>query len=766
MSQSTFKLALQIGATIGQSFKSSVKGSQAQLNTLGASIKQLKQQQDAIRKFEIDEANVGKARVEYNHAVKDLSKLRRELHASGPPTKKMARNFQSAQERVNRLSQRLATQRDRLHKTRSALNQTGLSTKNLIRDNDRLGRSVDKLRNKYTKLSSAIKKNEANKAKRAEARGQLFDALAIGATVAAPLSIAIDYEQSIKKLGAITRNSDNNAVMATFDKTARKLGQETQFKSSEVASAMTFLGMAGFDANKITESIPGILDLAMAGDTDLAATSDIASNILSGFSLQADQMGRVGDVLTATFTNSNTNLSMLGETMKFVAPVAASTGASIEDLAAMTGLLGDAGIQGSRAGTALRATFLRLSAPSGQAMNALTELGISVQDEFGNLRPVPVLLQEIADAMEGLGTAQKQAAVKQIFGEEASSGVIKLLEQAKQGELTRFISALGDANGRASEVAKKMAESTHGSLKRLGSALESVAISVGSLLLPMIASGAELFARIASGVTRFAETFPFLTKVVVGAVAGLTAMKVISVASVYTYTFLKGSVLSLVTAYRVVSAAMTLANLGMVRLNILSALTTVRMGIMTAAQWALNVALTANPIGLVVAGIALLAGAAFTVVKYWEPIGHFFSGLWEGIKNVTGKAVKWMLGQIDLLLNPFNLLKKVFGVVTDWIGDDTSSNLIDGQHRSAVSGKPFAAQPVFARLDSPPDISKKIQSVQSPQRVSQHTHIDAPITIHAAPGMDERTLANEVHRQLEQREVRALSERRAVLYDQ
>ncbi|SMG64175.1 phage tail tape measure protein, family, core region [methanotrophic bacterial endosymbiont of Bathymodiolus sp.] len=767
MAQSSFKLALQIGASIGQSFRTSVRGSQSQLNQLGSSINKLKNQQASIKKVELGEASVGKARVAYEAASRELSRLRREVASTDQPSKQLTQSFEAAKRKTERLSQALGKQRDRLQQSRRELQQAGVSARNLIGNNARLGASVERLSQKYRKLNQAMRAQEANKARRADLRGQMFDAVALGATVVAPIKIAVDFEQSIAKLGAITRASDES--LKGLEKAARQLGESTMFSASEAASAMTFLGMAGFKTNDIIAATPGMLNLAQAAGSDLADTADIASNILSGFSLNAEDMGRVGDVLSATFTSSNTTLQMLGDTLKYAAPVASAAGASIEEVAAMAGLLGNVGIQGSMAGTALRASFLKLSAPPKVAADALANLGVEVKDLDGNLRPVPELLKELAQATEGLGSAERAEAIKQIFGAEASAGLTELLKQAGSGALDTYIQQLQQVQGTADVMAKKMSATTAGSLKRLGSALESVAISLGSLLLPTVAAGAELFAGMASWVSGAAQEYPFLTKVIVGATVGLIALKVTAIAGAFVYTFLKGGVLSLVTAYRTFSAGLALAQAGMARMNILSALSAARMGIVTAAQWALNIAMTANPIGLIVAGIAALAGAAYLLIQYWEPIGEFFSGLWEGVKEMTSGAVDWLLGKIDLLSKPFELLGDAWNAISGWVSgdDETDASQSTNKRRLATAavGTALAAGPVMALPDATLDALPQIEAVSATTHNQKTLNIDAPITIHAAPGMDERAIANEVQKALEQNQARAESDKRSALYD-
>ena len=731
MAQTAFKLAIQIGAAVSGSFKTAVKGSQAQLGQLGRSLDKLKGQQGAVKKFELGQANVGKARAAYNAASREVMQLRKALAQTDKPTKQLTQAFAAAKQKAERLSQALGTQRDRLNRTRQELSRSGIDTRDLARENAHLGATVDRLSQKYQKLGKIMRAQEANKAQRADLRGQLFDAVALGATVVAPVKVAVDFEQSIAKLGAITRADE--ASLQSLEHTARKLGESTLFTASQSASAMTFLGMAGFKTNEIIAATPGMLSLAQAAGAELADTADIASNILSGFSLEAAEMGRVGDVLSAAFTSSNTTLQMLGDTLKYAAPVASAAGSSIEEVAAMTGLLGNVGIQGSMAGTVLRAAFLRLSAPPKMAADAIDELGLSVKDAEGNLRPIPEILRDIGFATQQMGTAEQAEVIKRLFGSEAASGMTELLKQANSGALDDYIVQLGQAQGTADAMAKKMSDTTHGALKRLGSALESVAISLGSVLLPTLATGADAFARIASTVSQAAQEYPLLTKVMVGATVGLIGLKVVAIAGTYAFTFLKGGVLTLVTAYRTLSAGLALAQLGMTRLNVLSTLSAVRMGVVTAAQWALNVAMTANPIGLIVTGIAALAGAAYVLIQHWEPLGAFFSNLWGNIKTVTAEVVDWLLSKLSVLASPFQVLGKVWDGITGWWGDEEaeSAPVRTKPLAAAALGAALSAQPVMA-LEPKSEIGTETSAI--PGAAIQSDHPAQPmVTVQSPP---------------------------------
>lgn len=758
--KSSFKLAIQIGAAVSGSFKTAIRGSQVQLNQLGGALKKLRSQQQAIGKFEIAEANLGKARVAYNAAAKEVMRLRKEMAATDQPSKKLSQSFELAKQKAASLSIKLGSQKDKLRQVRRELDGAGINARKLASENKRLGSTLDRLNTKYKKLTQSMRAQEAVKARRAGLRGQLFDAVALGAVIAAPVKIAVDFEQSIAKLGAITRADEKS--LQSLETTARKLGETTLFTASQSAKAMTFLGMAGFKTNQIMAATPGMLNLAQAAGSDLAVTADIASNILSGFSLEAEQMGRVGDILSATFTSSNTTLQMLGDTLKYAAPVASATGASLEEVAAMAGLLGNVGIQGGMAGTALRAAFLRLSAPPKMAADAIEQLGLSVKDTEGNLRSMPVLLKEIGMATQSIGTAEQAAIIKKLFGSEAAAGMTELLKQAGSGALDDYIAQLQKAKGTANEMAQKMGDTTSGALKRLGSAMESMAISLGNVLLPTVAAGAGIFASFASGISSASQEYPFLTKVVVGVTAGLIVLKVTAIAGAYAFTFLKGGVLTLVTAYRTLSAGIALAQLGMARMNVLAGLSAIRMGVITAAQWALNIAMTSNPIGLIVVGIAALAGAAYMLIQHWEPIGEFFSSLWQGVKDMTSAAVDWIVGKLDFLGKPMEMLGSAWDSVTGFFGDDDEpkskpKNNLGKLARATVGTALVASTPVMAATQSP-ELPAVMQQSRSP--VEQVVQIDAPITINAQPGMDERAIALEVQNALNRQQAQ-----RSALYD-
>lgn len=425
-------------------------------------------------------------------------------------------------------------------------------------------------------LASRIKRTEAalnrqatlqrNKDKRRELHGEVMGTLASVGAMVIPVKIAIDFEDSMARVKALSNATEEEFAQLTAK--ARQLGRDTRYTASQAAEGMQYLAMAGFKTNQILDAMPGMLNLAAAGATDLGRSSDIASDILSAFQIKAEEMPRVADILCKAFTSSNTTLETLSDSMKYVAPVASAAGISIEQCAAMVGLLGNVGIKGSRAGTALRAAMLRLVAPPKMAADALKSLtgiddgdelaaqvedlkhtqkvledmGIKTKDAAGNMRPIVDILEDFNERTKDMGNADRLEKVKHVFGVEASAAMEALLVQAgktvdENGQaivdaygnqttaLRKYIGELENSEGTATRIAETMENTTGGGLRKLKSAVEDTAISFGNLLLPGILATAGALTVVSNGVSGLVTEFPVASKVVALAAASLVVSR-------------------------------------------------------------------------------------------------------------------------------------------------------------------------------------------------------------------------------------------------
>ena len=351
---------------------------------------------------------------------------------------------------------------------------------------------VDMISGPLDRVRNAMKSVEGGAAALGKRMGNLAlgmapVALAAGVMLGsfgACVGVAAGFEDQMAKVGAVSRASSEE--MAALEATARELGATPQFTAVQVGEAEQYLAMAGFSAKENIAALPGVLNLAAATATDLGRAADISSDILSAFGLEAEQMTRVADVLALTCATANTNMELLGDTMKYVAPVARMAGLSLEETSAMAGLLGNVGIKGSQAGTTLKAMLNKMAAPTKEAQELFQKLGVTVKDSAGNLRSPVTVLGEMAAGLKKMGTAEQIAAMKMIVGEEAIAGFSELIEKEGIGAIAEYAKQLEAGGGSAAEMAARMNDTLAGSLRGLSSAWESVQITVGKLFIPAV----------------------------------------------------------------------------------------------------------------------------------------------------------------------------------------------------------------------------------------------------------------------------------------
>ncbi|NVK42100.1 MAG: phage tail tape measure protein [Oceanospirillaceae bacterium] len=536
----------------------------------------------------------------------------------------------------------------------------------------------------------------------------------IGRALLEPINVAADFEEAMDTVKAIT--GANTQEINELTKTARMLGESTSFSASQAADGMKYLGMAGFETSEIIKSMPGVLNLAKAGAVDLGRASDISSDILSGFGLEAAQMGRVGDVLAKTFTSSNSTLEMLGETMKYVGPLAKTAGIDIETMAAMTGLLGNAGIKGSQAGTTLRAMLSRLTAPSKEAANTLAMLGVEIENSEGNMRPLLDIIGDLETGMDGMGNVEQLATLKEIFGEEPASGIAELMSLGKEA-IMAYEQELRKAGGTSQRISDEMGDNAKGGVKEWRSAMESLGITIGDGLLPQLTPLIKEATAITRRMVTWAAANPETVKTILTLTAGLAGLLLAigPIASV-----LSGLV-STLALVKFATSMLTTIGLFPLKLAFSALIPIIKLvaGLMLA-----------NPIGLAVTAIAATAALLMTD---WGEVGTFFEELWADIKKAFDSVLSWIKTAIT---DPIKTIKEVLGGAWDAI---------------------FGGGEVSATVKQVKDISEtaQVESIQSPAQESRSTtqaalvgggnvEFNIPITVTTSGNINEKKLAQQI----------------------
>ena len=341
--------------------------------------------------------------------------------------------------------------------------------------------------------------------------------------VLGPIEEMIEFEQAMANVRAVSGNLADKEFKELTDK-AREMGRTTKFAATDAAEGLKFLAIAGFSAEEQLTSIGPVLRLAQAGATDLGQASDIASDLLGAFRLEAKDMEDVADVLTATFTRSNTTLTSLFETMKLVGPEATDMGVSMRQVAGMTAVLGSAGIKGSMAGTALRQMFKKLVNPADSARTLMKKFGLEVSDSLGNLRKPTDILEDLIAKTEGLGTATRGKALSILFGARASTAVSNLLAKMKGDELRKFIDQLQDVSGETKRIAGVMDDTSKGALLGFQSAVSDLKIEFGSTFKEEFKDSIRIITDLVRSITKWFAAHPKLTAAIFLTVAAVAAL--------------------------------------------------------------------------------------------------------------------------------------------------------------------------------------------------------------------------------------------------
>ncbi|EFM8082537.1 phage tail tape measure protein [Escherichia coli] len=620
--------------------------------------------QGAIKNLERQARSFERARDAVSKADAGIVKARRQLNALN----QLQRTGTVLSEKQQKLMQQLSTRLERLNESRTReiqkmrelggeLKRHGISLtgsdntiQQAIRRTEQYNNQLERERQALARVTRA--RERYSRAQETAGKLKTGGALAIGAAAAGGyaagrfLQPAIGFGKDMSRVQALTRIDQNSPQFKALREQALKLGSETQFTAGDAASGQAFLAMAGFTPQAIQAALPGVLSMATAGGMDLGETADIGSNILTQFGLSADQMDRVGDTLTAAFTRTNTDLRALGETMKYAGPVAGKLGISLEQAAAMAGVLANMGIRGSDAGTAMRASLARLASPPKAAAEALKELGVSVSDAGGKMRPMEDVLADLYKATRKYGEVDRVSFFKDIAGEEeAFTSFMALVDAAGDGSLPKLRKELEGARGEAERTAKVMANNLDGDLKSLSSAWEGLRIRIADLIDGPLRSVTQWLTRVVSKVTALAQAHPALTRQLLIAGGALLAMTATVGSLSLAIGVLAGPLAKLRLGFSLLTGSMN-------AVRVLPAL----WGMVTGSVSLLGGAIGAlfSPVGLIVAA---LAGAAVLIWKYWDPIRAFFAGVFSGIME---------------RLTPLRETFERFGPVFDAIGSGIS----------------------------------------------------------------------------------------------
>lgn len=367
---------------------------------------------------------------------------------------------------------------------------------------------LDKMSEKYGKMSQNMRSVGRNMS--------MYVTTPIAGAMGYAGKLGVEFDDGMRKVQAVSgaTGKDLDALKAK----AREMGATTKFSATDSAEAMNYMAMAGWKTQDMMGGLPGIMDLAAASGEELGTVSDIVTDGLTAFGLEAKDSGHFADVLASASANANTNVQMMGEGFKYAAPVAGALGYSIEDTSTAIGLMSNAGIKGEKAGTALRTMFTNLSKPTAAMKTKMDELGLSITDSNGEMLPMRDVMDQLRDKFSGLSKDQQAATASTIFGKEAMSGALAVIN-ASQEDYDKLANSIDNSEGSAKKMGDTMEKGLGGSLRELKSAAEELGLSVFETIQPALSG---MVGGLKSTVD-FLNDLPKGAKVASVAIAGVAA---------------------------------------------------------------------------------------------------------------------------------------------------------------------------------------------------------------------------------------------------
>lgn len=467
----------------------------------------------------------------------------------------------------------------------------------------------------------------------------------------AALKVTSDFDSQMSKVNAIS-GATGDEVQQLRDK-AREMGAATKFSATEAGEAFEYMAMAGWKTEDMLGGIEGIMSLAAASGEELGTTSDIVTDALTAFGEGADRAGDFADVLAQASSNANTNVGMMGETFKYVAPVAGSLGYNYRDVALAVGLMANNGIKASQAGTSLRGLFTRLAKPTKESATAMSALGISMTDANGSMKPLRQLLQEMREKFAGLTESEKAQYAAMLAGQNGMSGLLAIVNSSEK-DFDKLADSVDNSTGAAKRMADQMQDNLAGQLTILKSQLEELAISVGEVLMPYARKLVGVVQKFVGWINKLSPNVKTIV-VLIGSVAAAIGPLLVGV----------GGIISL--------GGKALSALAPVLPAIKGGLATIT-GLLT------------GPAGIVI-GVGAVIAVVLKVTGVWDKLKASLIDAWPSIKQ--GAVDAWEAIKAGALV-AWDLLKAKFGEFKAFVNDNFIAPL-QGLYEASI-------KPVFDQI--------------------------------------------------------------------
>lgn len=522
-----YEMLFKLNAQANSGFRGTFSQAQAEFARLGNEIQSLNKTQADISAYQKQSAAVDSTRAKIENLAKQHALLSRQIEEETGSTAALEREKLKLEQRMASTQGALERQQGRLDATSQRLEEAGVNTDNLAVESAQLAKEIEELSHQQEEAAQSAEEYGNSAVSAFQAAGEALAAAGIVAGIKQIGEAYVGTVQAAGEFGATMSNVEalsgtGRREMALLNAQAKELGATTKFTANQSGEAMGYMGMAGWNAQQMLAGMPGVLNLAAASGEDLAGVSDIVTDSLTGFKLTAADTGRFVDVLATASTKSNTNVSLLGESFKYVAPLCGTLGYEAEDAAIALGLMANSGIKGSQAGTTLKTAIANLAAPTEKQAAEMERLGISLTDTNGQMLPMLDMVGNLRGAFSGMSEAEQSAAASTIFGKEAMSGMLAIIN-ASEADYQSLTQSIYNSAGAAEHMAGIKLDNLNGDLTLMQSAADGLSLTIGEEFMPQIRGLVQAGTGVIGFMDELIQEHPVLTKVIMGTAGAIGA---------------------------------------------------------------------------------------------------------------------------------------------------------------------------------------------------------------------------------------------------
>ena len=511
-----YNMLFKLQAQLGSEFTSSFAEAQRVLQQTRTKIQELNRQQADISAYQKQQTAVDNTARKLRDLQKEHDNIQREMQESESYSSSLENKLIEKQRAIENTTRALQNQTDKLNAQKAALQEAGFDTDHLTDESKKLTSQLDTLAQQEEEAAKEAEKYGNKGVAAFEAVGTALVASGIAAGIKAIyeaygecVQIAGTFQETMSSVEALSGASAEE--MNELSNEAKQLGATTKYTATEAAQAMTYMGMAGWDAQQMMSGMDGVLQLAAASGEDLALTSDIVTDSLTAFNLKAEDTAHFADVLAATATNSNTSVSIMGETFKQSASIAGALGYSIEDVSTAVGLMANAGVKGSIAGTALKNTFNGLLEGATLSSKALGEIEITAVKSDGTMKSFGETIKELRGYFSQMTEAERVNNAMAIAGQRGYNGLLAIVNSTDE-DFQKLTNSIKDCNGAAADMAAVKMDNLNGQVTLMNSAMDALKTTVGEAFQDELKDLAKITTDVLTNVNEFLQANPAVLK--------------------------------------------------------------------------------------------------------------------------------------------------------------------------------------------------------------------------------------------------------------